>query len=512
MWHYVEGIRNWNPIWPHHGIRILPGPSSLWLDATRPAPARPAVPRLRHARHARAHRADRPRPHVVRAHAEDHREGVRALGLRAEPRHHRQEHPATIRSRCCPGAPGPVEAFKRHGEDFVVERDLGALVRGMNAITDEPLLDPERVEARDRRPRPGAGQPVREGPAGRRHPRRAPLPAGPHPAHRHAAPDPRPGGRPAHRGAPEHPHPQVARRPAHRPRRARAAPPTASRCPGSTPPARSRASAAAGCTAIARSRARSSAAASSRGAPPGVRWPPPWDHPRHERDHAGSRPPAPPDAGGAPDPRVRGGDLPRLRPGVHAREARARPSRRASCGTRWPRGYMGVNVPEEYDGGGLGMSALSVVGEELAAAGCTLLLIVVSPAIVGSLLAKHGTTEQKERWLRGHRRGHDEDRVRDHRGRRGHELAQPVDLAEARRQPLHPQRPEDIHLRRGGRGGGARRRAHRACPTAQLGLPTLVIVDVDAPGFTRQDIPMPSAAPTSSGRCSSTTSRSRRSG
>jgi predicted oxidoreductase len=53
----------------------------------------------------------------------------------------------TIRSRLLPGAPGPVEAFKRHGEDFVVERDLGALIRGMNAITDEPLLDAERVEA-----------------------------------------------------------------------------------------------------------------------------------------------------------------------------------------------------------------------------------------------------------------------------------------------------------------------------------------------------------------------------
>src|SRR5690606_34617435 len=34
MWHYTEGIKNWNPIWPHHGIRILPGPSSVWLDAT----------------------------------------------------------------------------------------------------------------------------------------------------------------------------------------------------------------------------------------------------------------------------------------------------------------------------------------------------------------------------------------------------------------------------------------------------------------------------------------------
>src|SRR5438132_6313939 len=65
------------------------------------------------------------------------------------------------------------------------------------------------------------------------------------------------------------------------------------------------------------------------------------------------------------------------------------------------RGYLGVNIPEEYDGGGLGMSALAIVGEEIAASGCSLLLIVVSPAIVGSILAKHGTADQKEQWLRG---------------------------------------------------------------------------------------------------------------
>src|SRR6516165_11969187 len=65
------------------------------------------------------------------------------------------------------------------------------------------------------------------------------------------------------------------------------------------------------------------------------------------------------------------------------------------------RGYLGVNVPEEYDGGGLGMTALSWVGEEISAAGCALLLIVVSPAIVGSILTHHGTSAQKERWLRG---------------------------------------------------------------------------------------------------------------
>src|SRR4051794_33078738 len=65
------------------------------------------------------------------------------------------------------------------------------------------------------------------------------------------------------------------------------------------------------------------------------------------------------------------------------------------------KGYLGINIPEEGDGGGLGMTALSWVGEEIVAAGCSLLLIVVSPAIVGSILSRHGNEAQKERWLRG---------------------------------------------------------------------------------------------------------------
>ena len=68
-------------------------------------------------------------------------------------------------------------------------------------------------------------------------------------------------------------------------------------------------------------------------------------------------------------------------------------------------GYLGVNIPAEYDGGGLGMTALAAVGEELAYAGTTLLLILVSPAIAGSVLARHGSPEQRERWLRGIGRG-----------------------------------------------------------------------------------------------------------
>ena len=65
------------------------------------------------------------------------------------------------------------------------------------------------------------------------------------------------------------------------------------------------------------------------------------------------------------------------------------------------KGYLGVNIPEEFGGGGLGITALAAVCEELGAAGCPLLLLVVSPAIVGSVLALHGTSAQKKDWLPG---------------------------------------------------------------------------------------------------------------
>ncbi|WP_328912563.1 MULTISPECIES: acyl-CoA dehydrogenase family protein [unclassified Streptomyces] len=64
-------------------------------------------------------------------------------------------------------------------------------------------------------------------------------------------------------------------------------------------------------------------------------------------------------------------------------------------------GYLGVNLPEEYGGGGGGLVELSLVLEELGAAGCPLLLMVVSPAICGTVLARFGTEPQKRRWLPG---------------------------------------------------------------------------------------------------------------
>ncbi len=68
-------------------------------------------------------------------------------------------------------------------------------------------------------------------------------------------------------------------------------------------------------------------------------------------------------------------------------------------------GFMGVNIPEAYEGGGMGMSELAIVCEEVAAAGCPLLLMLVSPAICGSILTKFGTDEQRRRWLPGLGRG-----------------------------------------------------------------------------------------------------------
>ena len=145
----------------------------------------------------------------------------------------------------------------------------------MNALTgDAAARRSSRSSSEVRRARPRDGQPVQQGPAGHRDPRRAPLPRRPAHPRRGAAPAARPGGRAADRGPAAHPHPQDPRR-ARRPtcRRGCCAP-TASRCPACTPRARWPASAAAGCTATARWRGRSSAAASSRDARRAARWSP----------------------------------------------------------------------------------------------------------------------------------------------------------------------------------------------------------------------------------------------
>jgi alkylation response protein AidB-like acyl-CoA dehydrogenase len=64
-------------------------------------------------------------------------------------------------------------------------------------------------------------------------------------------------------------------------------------------------------------------------------------------------------------------------------------------------GFVGANIPEEFGGGGMGLTALSIIAEEVAAAGCPLIMLIISPAIVGSILTRHGTAAQQQRWLTG---------------------------------------------------------------------------------------------------------------
>jgi predicted oxidoreductase len=154
MWHYVEGIRNWDPIWSRHGIRILPGPSPLWLDATGarlPVPLFPGFDTLGTLEHI----MQTGHEHTWFVLTQKMIEKEFALsGSEQNPDLTSRSVIAVLKSRVGKGAPGPVEAFKQKGADFVVERDLAALVRGMNALTEEPLLDLAGVEreivARDR--------------------------------------------------------------------------------------------------------------------------------------------------------------------------------------------------------------------------------------------------------------------------------------------------------------------------------------------------------------------------
>ncbi|SNR98917.1 FAD-binding dehydrogenase [Actinacidiphila glaucinigra] len=153
MWHYTEGIENWNPIWASHGIRILPGPSSLWLDATGrrlPVPLFPGFDTLGTLEHIM--RTGHEYTWFVLTQKIIEKEF--ALSGSEQNPDLTGKSVRDVLKRALPGAPGPVEAFKEHGVDFVVEDDLAALVRGMNAITKDDLIDEaalrREIEARDR--------------------------------------------------------------------------------------------------------------------------------------------------------------------------------------------------------------------------------------------------------------------------------------------------------------------------------------------------------------------------
>jgi alkylation response protein AidB-like acyl-CoA dehydrogenase len=158
------------------------------------------------------------------------------------------------------------------------------------------------------------------------------------------------------------------------------------------------------------------------------------------------------------------------------------------------KGYLGVNVPEEWGGGGLGMSVLAAVGEEITAAGKSLLLIVVSPAIVGSILARHGTDAQNEQWLRGIAAGTTKVAfaiTEADAGTNSHNLATSLD----RRGDGFVLNGQKTYISGVEHADAVLVVARSRLPDGQLGLPSLALVDVDAPGFSRDEIPMPYVGP-----------------
>ncbi|TJW82721.1 MAG: FAD-binding dehydrogenase [Mesorhizobium sp.] len=146
MWHYVEGIKNWAPIWSEHAIRILPGPSSLWLDARGkrlPVPLYPGFDTLATLSHIMGTGFDYSWFILTKKIIQKE---FALSGSEQNPdltgKSWRQ-----VLGRATSGIPGPVKAFMENGEDFIVEPDLSKLVARMNALAGgEPLLEVAQVE------------------------------------------------------------------------------------------------------------------------------------------------------------------------------------------------------------------------------------------------------------------------------------------------------------------------------------------------------------------------------
>ncbi len=149
LWFYTEGVKNWDPIWPHHGIRILPGPSSMWFDARGNRLAPPAMPGF-DTNGAFKAILDTGFDYSWFVLTQKVIKKEFALsGSEQNPDLTSAKWSTVIKERILSGknATGPVEAFKEHGADFIVADTLTDLVKGMNGITDEALIDEMHLQA-----------------------------------------------------------------------------------------------------------------------------------------------------------------------------------------------------------------------------------------------------------------------------------------------------------------------------------------------------------------------------
>ncbi len=154
MWHYTEGIKNWNPIWPMHGIRILPGPSSIWLDAKGrrfPTPYFPGFDTLGTLEAIMKSGYDYSWFILTQKIIEKE---FALSGSEQNPDLTGKSIRELLKQRLMRGAPAPVQAFIDKGEDFIVSHSLQELVDKMNALTGDNLLAHEeikrQIDARDR--------------------------------------------------------------------------------------------------------------------------------------------------------------------------------------------------------------------------------------------------------------------------------------------------------------------------------------------------------------------------
>jgi predicted oxidoreductase len=154
MWHYVEGVHNWNPIWPSHGIRILPAPSSMWFDAIGkrlPSPLYPGYDTLGQLEYIMKTGYDYSWFILTQSII---KKEFALSGSEQNPDLTGKSWRMTIRRAFNKGAPAPVEAFKAKGADFIVRDNLDDLVAAMNKLGGTNLLDPasirQQIEARDR--------------------------------------------------------------------------------------------------------------------------------------------------------------------------------------------------------------------------------------------------------------------------------------------------------------------------------------------------------------------------
>ncbi|MCS3491619.1 putative oxidoreductase [Arthrobacter sp. JUb119] len=150
MWHYTEGIQNWNPIWPAHGIRILPGPSPMWFDAEgnrlRP-PCLPGHDTLGTLKYLRTDPTARKYDYSWFVLNQRIIEKEFALsGSEQNPDLTNRDKAGVIKDRFFgKGAPGPVTDFLNKGADFVSATTVEELVTKMNAIAPEAHIDPMRL-------------------------------------------------------------------------------------------------------------------------------------------------------------------------------------------------------------------------------------------------------------------------------------------------------------------------------------------------------------------------------